>query len=186
MNNQDGSEDNNLQEFKNIKFQKLVYFAEKVGIIGDKQMNIDQDLKDDIEDTYTKIVKKLKTEEFGVKCMQNMLRLYESTKDENGGSTATSGQVFRKRPERCSSFELERRTSKTIKARIPKDAFIVPKTQFAADRQQREFANLHYDVVKPSIKSKTLEKAIKTCTNKVHESKAVTPWRYTGLKVQFI
>ena len=41
MNNQDGSEDNNLQEFKNIKFQKLVYFAEKMGIIGDKQMNID-------------------------------------------------------------------------------------------------------------------------------------------------
>lgn len=39
-----------LVDFEGIKFQKLVYFSEKVGIIGDKPVNVDQDLKDEIEE----------------------------------------------------------------------------------------------------------------------------------------
>lgn len=39
-----------LHDFDGIKFQKLVYFSEKVGIIGDKPNNVDQDLKDEIEE----------------------------------------------------------------------------------------------------------------------------------------
>lgn len=39
-----------LDDFDGMKFQKLVYYAEKVGIIGDKPVNVDQDLKDEIEE----------------------------------------------------------------------------------------------------------------------------------------
>lgn len=39
-----------LADFDGIKFQKLVYYSEKVGIIGDKPANVDQDLKDEIEE----------------------------------------------------------------------------------------------------------------------------------------
>ena len=39
-----------LSDFDGIKFQKLVYFSEKVGLIGEKPVNVDQDLKDEIEE----------------------------------------------------------------------------------------------------------------------------------------
>lgn len=39
-----------MADFDGIKFQKLVYYSEKVGIIGDKPANVDQDLKDEIEE----------------------------------------------------------------------------------------------------------------------------------------
>lgn len=39
-----------LDDFDGIKFQKLVYYAEKTGIIGDQPANVDQDLKDEIEE----------------------------------------------------------------------------------------------------------------------------------------
>lgn len=42
--------DQSLEEFKDLKFQKLVYFAEKTGVIGQKNPSMDQDLKDEIED----------------------------------------------------------------------------------------------------------------------------------------
>lgn len=39
-----------LDDFDGIKFQKLVYYAEKTGIIGDHPATADQDLKDEIEE----------------------------------------------------------------------------------------------------------------------------------------
>lgn len=39
-----------MAEFDGIKFQKLVYYSQKVGIIGDKPVNVEQNLKDEIEE----------------------------------------------------------------------------------------------------------------------------------------
>jgi hypothetical protein len=39
-----------LGDLKQQKFQKLVYFAEKVGILGEQDKTADQDLKEEIEE----------------------------------------------------------------------------------------------------------------------------------------
>lgn len=42
--------ENPLEELEGEKFQKLVYFAEKIGAIGEKDIGVNQDLKNEIED----------------------------------------------------------------------------------------------------------------------------------------
>jgi hypothetical protein len=42
--------ENPLEELEGEKFQKLVYFAEKIGAIGERDIGVNQDLKNEIED----------------------------------------------------------------------------------------------------------------------------------------
>lgn len=44
-------------------------------------------------------------------------------------------------------------------------------------------ANMHLDMVPDKMKISRLQGAIRTCTDKVIESRAVRPWGYTGYKV---
>lgn len=46
----DDDKDKTLENFKDVNYQKLVYYAEKTGLIGEKVANVDQDLKDEIEE----------------------------------------------------------------------------------------------------------------------------------------
>ena len=155
----DDEKNADLEQFKDIKFQKLVYFAEKTGVIGDKKVTADQDLKDEIENLYLKIAKHFKSEEYGIKSMEKMLKRYENLKEEkegHGGKSPSRGRSLpAKRNETASGDQLA-------------------KKKFVAD--------MHIDVVPESIKISRLRSSIKICSDKVVESKPVRPWRYTGNK----
>lgn len=103
-------------------------------------------------------------EEFGVKCMEKMFKRLEKNTEENGenvGFTSTR--------------------SKTAPRRVNADREAIGQST----ERKKFIANMHIDVVPDSMKSKRLSGAIKMCTAKVFESKAITPWRYTGSKVSF-
>jgi hypothetical protein len=46
----DDEKDKTLEPFLEKNYQKLVYYAEKTGLIGEKVMDVDQDLRDEIEE----------------------------------------------------------------------------------------------------------------------------------------
>lgn len=112
-----------------------------------------------------KIVKELKMEEFGIKCMEKMFKRIEKKREEMGEGNAPVATTTTR--------------SKTAPRRVALDK----ESLGQSTERKKHVANMHIDVVPDSMKSKRLNGAIKMCTDKVFESRAVTPWRYTGFKV---
>jgi hypothetical protein len=158
-NERDEDKDPSLEQFKSLKFQKLVYFAEKTGVIGEKKVTADQDLKDEIEDLYLKIVKHFKSEEYGIQSMEKMLKRYEGNKEDKEGQGGKSPTRGRSLPNK--------------KKEVGGGDNSVSK-KFVAD--------MHIDMVPDSIKISRLRSSIQICADKIVESKPVRPWRYTGNK----
>lgn len=101
-------------------------------------------------------------EEFGIKCMEKMYKKLEKKRDEFGENHPAA---------------IPR--SKTAPRKV-----VLEKEAAGQSAEKKKFiANMHIDVVPDTMKSKRLSSAIKMCTDKVFESRAVTPWRYTGNKV---
>jgi hypothetical protein len=98
-------------------------------------------------------------EEFGIKCMEKMQKKLDKKRDGDQGEFASTAVTYPKKV----TFEGER-----------------PGTTMNSGKH---VANMHIDVVPDAMKAKRLKGAIKLCTDKVLESRAVTPWRYTGSKV---
>lgn len=113
-----------------------------------------------------KIVKHLKTEEYGVKCMKKMLKKLENENEDGFGSERKNKSMS---PKKMRDTAI--RTSGGDSTGIGADG-----------KPPKKFAEMHLDVVPESMKVKRLQGAIKTCTDKVFESRAITAWRYTGNK----
>ena len=116
---------------------------------------------------YLRIVKHLKTEEYGIVCMKKMLLKLEKEEDP-----LAPGPDRKNR-----SASHKKRTDPPARASSRDSAGL------GTDRRpQRLPADMHLDVVPDSMKARRLQEAIKTCTDKVFESKAITPWRHIGNK----
>lgn len=100
-------------------------------------------------------------EEFGIKCMEKMHKKLERKKEGDLGDLGTTAKA---NPAKRVTFENDKAGSTTATG-------------------TKHVANMHIDVVPDSMKSKRLTSAIKMCTDKVLESRAVTPWGFTGPKV---
>lgn len=100
-------------------------------------------------------------EEFGIKCMEKMFKRLEKKREEVGENQTTAVTRSKTAPRRVN---LER---ETLGQSVEK---------------KKHIANMHIDMVPDIMKSKRVSSAIKLCTDKVFESRAVTPWRYTGFK----
>jgi len=113
-------------------------------------------------------VKHLKTEEYGINCMKRMLQKFE--KDGEDGVDAGPD-----RKNRSASPKKQKDANKRTSSR--------DSTGPGTDRRpRRPPAEMHLDVVPEHMKVHRLQEAIKTCTDKVFESKAITPWRHIGNK----
>lgn len=112
-------------------------------------------------------MKHLKTEEYGIVCMKKMLLKFE--KDEEGLAAGPD------RKNRSASPKKQRDATKRTASRDSAG-------QGTDRRPRRAPADMHLDVVPESMKVHRLQEAIKTCTDKVFESKAITPWRHIGNK----
>lgn len=103
-------------------------------------------------------------EEFGIKCMEKMEKKLEKKRDGDFGMNDNFG---------------EKRSKSTKKV-----TFADSTKGNQTNRSGKHVANMHIDVVPDSMKIKRLKSAVNLCTDKVIESRPVTPWRYTGNKVE--
>lgn len=112
-------------------------------------------------------MKHLKTEEYGIGCMKKMLQKLD--KDEDAVAAG---------PDRKN-----RSASPKKQKDAPGRASSRDSTGLGTDRRpRRQPAEMHLDVVPDGMKVRRLQEAIKTCTDKVFESRAITPWRHIGNK----
>jgi len=173
------TEPSDLENEKNFA-QKLTLFASKTGVIGEKQLNVNEFINRQIELTYLKIEKKFLNKQKDITLLKHKIdRLEggqtnyveekrETTEDQEAKeSTGFKKKIKVKKTMMCETFLT---TGKCEKLKDPNEPCLYAHNA------------IELDLIDDEIKINNLQKTIKFCNSKLIETKTPLSWNPTSKK----
>lgn len=172
----ENDEQNEIENEKNYP-QKLMFFAMKTGVVGEKQLNVNEFINHQIELTYLKIEKKFFDKQKDVKILKEKIdRL------EGGENTYIEEKPEENEVNENKSYRKKTKVKKTLMCEQMRTQGRCDKLKDPVEPCFYAHSPIELDLIDDEIKINNLQKTIKFCNKKMVETETPLAWKPTSKK----